>query len=162
MAGQLTESIILAAIDGFEAQKNRIEQQIAELRAMLRSRGTGDGSTAARHKRTFNPEALQRMREAQQRRWAKVRGTAPAASATGETAKPERRLTAAGRKAISQAAKKRWAMKRAAVKEAQPTAEKKPTSAQKRPARNAPAKKVAASKRTALKAARPATREVAA
>jgi hypothetical protein len=45
MGGQLTESIILAAIDGFEAQKNRIEQQIAELRAMLRGRSTGNDST---------------------------------------------------------------------------------------------------------------------
>jgi hypothetical protein len=161
MAGQLTESIILAAIDGFEAQKHRIDQQIAELRAMLRGRSTGNDATAAQHKRTFSPEALQRMREAQQRRWAKVRGTAPAASATADTAKPGRRLTAAGRRAISQAAKKRWALKRAAVKKTEPTAMKRPTPAQKGPARNVQAKKAAGRKRTALKAARPATREVA-
>jgi hypothetical protein len=144
MAGQLSESIILAAIDGFEAQKIRIDQQIAELRTMLRGRSTGNGSAAARHKRTFSPEALQRMREAQQRRWAKVRGTAPAASATGGATKPRRRLTAAGRRAISQAAKRRWALKRAAAKKAQPIAVKKPTLVQKRPASNVQAKKAAA------------------
>ena len=54
------------------------------------------------------------MREAQQRRWAKAKGD-PAAA---DTAKRERRLSAAGRKAIVEALKKRWAAMKAAAKKA--------------------------------------------
>jgi hypothetical protein len=51
------------------------------------------------------------MREAQQRRWAKVkRETAPVA----EVPKPKRKISAAGRKRIAEAQKKRWAAKKAA------------------------------------------------
>ena len=54
------------------------------------------------------------MREAQQRRWAKVRGeTAPAKTAS-KAAKPKGKLSAAGRAAIVAALKKRWAAKKAA------------------------------------------------
>ncbi len=51
------------------------------------------------------------MREAQQRRWAKVRGEA--AAAKPKPAKRKRRLSAAGRRAIAEATKKRWAAVRA-------------------------------------------------
>jgi hypothetical protein len=50
------------------------------------------------------------MREAQQRRWAKVkRETAPVA-----VPKPKRKISAAGRKRIAEAQKKRWAANKAA------------------------------------------------
>jgi hypothetical protein len=101
----LTKEIIEAAIAGFEGQKQKIDVQIAELRAMLN--GT-PGSTAqpkpGKTKREFSAAALNHMREAQQRRWAKAKGD-PAAA---ETAKPKRKLSAAGRKAIVKALKKRW------------------------------------------------------
>jgi hypothetical protein len=73
--------------------------KIAERRAML----TGTPATAPNvstkarrgRKRKFSPEALQRMREAQRRRWAKVRGeSAPKAAPD----KPKRKLSAAGPK----------------------------------------------------------------
>jgi len=61
-----------------------------------------------KEKRKFSAAALMRMRVAQQRRWAKVRGqSAPAANAARKT-KRKRKLSAAVRKAISGAAKKRW------------------------------------------------------
>lgn len=66
---KLTPQIITAAIDGYEAQKTRIDTTLAELRAML----------------------------------------------SGDTAKPEpqklkrRKMSAEGRKAISEATKNRWA-----------------------------------------------------
>jgi len=74
---KLTNQILEAAIRGFEAQKVRIDVQIAELRAMLK--GAPVSAPVRGHrggKRRFNPETLQRMREAQQRRWAKARGKA--------------------------------------------------------------------------------------
>ena len=64
----------------------------------------------------FSPEAIKRMREAQQRRWAKVRGeAAPAPITAAKATKPKRKLSAAGRKAIVAALKKRWAAKKAAA-----------------------------------------------
>src|SRR3954453_112888 len=113
MAQTLTNEIIDAAIEGFEAQKNRIDQQIAELRAM-RDGQSATPSNSTPRKRKFSPDALRRMREAQQRRWAKVRGEAePSAPATSKPRKKKRRLSEAGRKAIQEALRKRWAQKRA-------------------------------------------------
>jgi len=109
----LTKEIIEAAIAGFESQKQSIDAQIIELRAML----NGTPAVAApakqgRTKRKVSPEALERMREGRRRRWAAVRGESPQPA---KTAKPKRKLSAAGRKAIVAALKKRWAAKRAAA-----------------------------------------------
>jgi hypothetical protein len=117
---KLTNTIIQAAIDGFEAQKQRIDIQIAELRAMM----TGAPKTSSpekgqpkRRRRKLSAEAIKRMREGQKRRWAKIRGEseAPAAKTVAKKAKPKRGITAAGRKALSIAMKKRWAAKKAAA-----------------------------------------------
>jgi hypothetical protein len=128
-APKFNESIILAAIDGFESQKVRIDAQIAELKAMLPGGRTQvmDGSAPAPRKRKFSPDALRRMKEAQQRRWAKVRGESEpsSSSATPEPAKPKRKLSAAGRRAISEATKRRWALKRAESKKAESPVAKK-------------------------------------
>ncbi len=103
MPTKFTNEIITAAIEGFEAKKRRIDEQIGELRAMLSGR------------------------------------TAEPAAAPSVQPKPrrKRRLSAAGRKAISEASKQRWA----AVKAAKQTAEK------------ATSVKKAAHKRTAAEAA---------
>jgi hypothetical protein len=128
----LTKEIIEAAIDGFEAQKQRLDVQIAELRAILNGGPTSptQESMAGKTKRKLSPEALKRMREGQQRRWAKVKGELPQA----EAAKPKRKLSAAGKAAIVAALKKRWAAKKAAG-----TSEVKPAPV----AKNAPRKKAA-------------------
>ena len=130
----LTKEIIEAAIDGFEAQKQRLDVQIAELRAILNGGPTSptQESTAGKTKRKLSPEALKRMREGQQRRWAKVKGELPQAEATA--AKPKRKLSAAGKAAIVAALKKRWAAKKAAG-----TSEVKPAPV----AKKAPRKKAA-------------------
>jgi hypothetical protein len=111
---KLTNEIIEAAIEGFAAQKHKIDAQIAKLRAMLN--GTSVSSvtpTPGKTRRKFSAAALKRTREAQQRRWAKVRGeSAPVAKAAPKPKK--RKLSAAGRKAIVDALKKRWAAKNAA------------------------------------------------
>ena len=110
----LTKAIIEAAIDGFETQKQRIDAQIAELRAMLDGRPSAP-VTEPKARRKLSREALQRMREGQQRRWAKVRGesTIPSEDAT-RASKPKRKLSAVGKAAIVAALKKRWAAKKAA------------------------------------------------
>jgi hypothetical protein len=108
----LTKEIIEAAIYGFEAQKQKIDSRLAELRGLLTDAAASvPVKTNRGGKRKFSPEALKRMREAQQRRWAKVQGE-PTTEAAPQS-KPKRKLSAAGRKAISEAAKKRWAAKQA-------------------------------------------------
>jgi hypothetical protein len=114
MPPRLTSEIITAAIDGFEAQKTRIDGQIAELRALLscapvEAAATSEASTGKRKK--FSAAALQRMREAQKRRWAKVRGEseAPAPADTPKEPRAKRKISAAGKKAIAEAQRKRWA-----------------------------------------------------
>ena len=123
---KLTPEIITAAIVGFEAQKTRIDDQIAELRAMLSG---GTKPTAATtpgpptsQRRKFSAAARRRMKEAQQRRWAKIRGESePPALVKSEASKPKRKLSKAGRAAI----KARWDRVRAEAGKAAPAVAKK-------------------------------------
>jgi hypothetical protein len=107
---QLTNEIIDAAIEGFEAQKRRIDDQIAALRSM--KSGVAPRSNGRRQMSAAGREAIA---EAQRRRWAEKRGEAvPAKSA--KFRRKKRVLSAAGRAAIVAALKKRWAAKKAAAK----------------------------------------------
>jgi hypothetical protein len=141
---KLTNEIIIFAITGFESQKTRIDVQIAELRAMLDG-GTKptpaampEAPTGKRKK--FSAAARRRMKEAQQRRWAKIRGeSATPAPATPEAPKPKRRLSKAGRAAIVAALKKRWAAKKAAAVKTAPAVAKR-AAPKKAVAKKAPAK----------------------
>jgi hypothetical protein len=98
---QLTPDIIRAAINGFENQQREIDAQISELRGMLNGNGTEQSVTseaAPRGKRRkFSPDAIRRMREAQQRRWSKVRGELQPAKNVERTQKPKRKLSAEAR-----------------------------------------------------------------
>ena len=114
---KLTPEIITAAVQGFEQQKRRIDDQIDELLALLPRGSTPAAATLTRKRKKFSAAARKRMKEAQQRRWAKIRGeSAPPAPATPEPSKPKRKLSKAGRAAIVAALKKRWAAKKAGVK----------------------------------------------
>ena len=92
-------------------------------------------SSAATKKRTVSPEARQRMAEAQQKRWAKkkraVKAVAKKAAVVPAAEKPAKKapkkavpkkakggITAAARKKMSEAAKARWAAKKAAAQTA--------------------------------------------
>src|SRR5262249_11569939 len=67
-------------------------------------------------KRKFSEDALRRMREAQQRRWAKARRESESpAPAKPAAPKKKGKLSAAGRAAIVVAQKKRWAAKKAGM-----------------------------------------------
>jgi hypothetical protein len=159
MPTKLTHEIINAAIVGFEQQKLHIDTQITELRSMLEG-GSSKPTPAATperptiKRRKFSAAARRRMKEAQQLRWAKIRGKPePPAPATSGAPKAKRKLSKAGRANIVAALKKRWAAKRAAAK-AKPVVAKK-TAVKKATAKKAPvkmAKKAAPAKKTAARA----------
>ena len=75
-------------------------------------------------------------------------GEEPPVKATSEPSKPKRKLSAAGRKAIQEALRKRWAQKRAEPAKAQPAAAKKVAIGRKKGAKKA-AKRAAAKSATA-------------
>jgi hypothetical protein len=114
-------AILLAAIEGFEQQKVRIDAQIAELRAMLPGQPVGTPDAPIAKRRPMSAAARKRMSEAQRKRWA----ASTAAPVTPEPSKPKRRLSAAGKAAIVAALKKRWAAKKAAVVKSAPAVAKK-------------------------------------
>jgi len=99
---KLTAEIITAAIEGFQSQKRRIDDQIAELRFMLPG-GPAEPTAAAlgppTRKRKVSAAARKRMALAQKARWAKIRG---------ESEPPAPAIIAATRK--------RWRLQRAAAK----------------------------------------------
>jgi hypothetical protein len=120
MQQKLTPEIIIAAIAGFEAQKTHIDSQIGELQSMLEGHShpaaTPSETEAPTGKRKkFSAAARLRMMQAQQARWAKIKGESEPASqpVTAEPAKRKRRMSAAGRRNIIEATKRRWALKRA-------------------------------------------------
>ena len=94
MPQKLTTQIITAAIAGFEEQKRHIDAQISELRALLPGGPVETAATpeaAPRKRRKFSAAARRRMKEAQQRRWAKIKGESePSAPATPEPPKAKR------------------------------------------------------------------------
>jgi hypothetical protein len=119
---KLTPEIITAAIEGFEVQKKRIDAQIVELRQALRGARTEvvvTSETTPRKRRSFSTAARHRMKEAQRRRWAKIRGESEPPGLTPPEPKPKRRISEEGMKRIIAATKKRWAVKRAEAAKAQ-------------------------------------------
>jgi hypothetical protein len=80
---KLTNSILSAAILGFEEQKRRIDAQIAELRAML-SGGTAEPAatpkTTHRGRREMSAAGPKAIAEAQRQRWAARQAAPPVAS----------------------------------------------------------------------------------
>jgi hypothetical protein len=110
----LTKQIIEAAIHGFEAQKQRIDAQLAELRGMLSSASAGAAPTSQPTEGKqpgMSAAGRKAIAEAQRKRWAAVKGHSAAPKAAK---KPKRKLSAAGKAAIVAALKKRWAAKKAA------------------------------------------------
>jgi hypothetical protein len=75
------QELLSAALQGLEAQKKRIEEQISQVQAMLghrRGRPAGSANTAAApepaaRRRQLSPAARKRIAAAQKRRWAEYR-----------------------------------------------------------------------------------------
>ena len=123
MSARMNPEIIAAAIEGFESQRARLDEQISELRAMLG--GASPESAAGLHnsgRQRISAAARRRMAAGQRKRWAAAKAaSAPATAAS----KGKRRLSAAGRAAIVAALKRRWAAKRAAEQRPKPIARRK-------------------------------------
>jgi hypothetical protein len=75
------QELLSAALEGLEAQKKRIEDQIKQVQAMLGHRrgrpASNDSATAkpaaATRRRQLSPAARKRIAAAQKRRWAEYR-----------------------------------------------------------------------------------------
>lgn len=146
MPQKLTVEIINAAIAGFEQHKDRIEQQIADLRAMLptgriEAAITVNGSPRKRYR--MSAAGKRAIAEAQRKRWAALKGQPEGEAPAPAPAKRKRRLSAAGRAAIIAATKKRWALKRAAEAATAKNASTRNKAAGKKGAIKAPAAKAA-------------------
>jgi hypothetical protein len=117
MPTKLTEEVMNAAIEGFKAQKSRLDEQIAELRTLLNgasSQGAVASEPAPRRDRRMSAAARRRIAAAQRARWTKLRGESGPRPA--KVAKPKRRIGPEGLKRIIAATKKRWRLQRAAIK----------------------------------------------
>jgi hypothetical protein len=113
---KLTNEIIAAAIEGFEAQKKRIDGQISDLRSILIGGATEAAvapEDAPRKRGKFSDATKLKMKEAQQRRWARIKGESEPATPVVAPDKPKRQMSEAGRQAIAEASRKRWAAQKA-------------------------------------------------
>jgi len=121
----LTKEMIEAAIQGFETQKQHIDSQIAELRAMPSSKTNHratDSLPTRRKKSGMTSAGRKAIADAQRKRWAAIKDQSMESKAVR---KPKRKLSPAGRAAIVAAPKRRWAAKSAAGSgEARQTAKK--------------------------------------
>ena len=129
MSTKLNPEIIAAAIEGFENQRNRLDAQIGELRAMLDGGRTKSAAAEPpkRKRRRISAARRKRIAEAQRERWAATKQqSAPSLQiVTPEAPQRTRRLSAVGRKRIIEATKRRWALKRAELEKAQRASAKK-------------------------------------
>jgi len=115
MPQKLTPEILIAAIAGFEVQKDHIDSRIAEIRSILdggRTQATAPTETG-RPRKKFSAATRRKMAAAQRARYAKLKqGSEPTQAVT---AKPKRKMSASARKRIAAAQRKRWAIKKAAA-----------------------------------------------
>ena len=116
---KLTNEVAAAAIEGLTAQRKRIDDQIAELRAMIAGEPTNDDNVQAeprgRGRRRMSAAARARIAAAQRARWAAQKGESQPATPAAAP-KKKRKMSAEGRARIIAATKARWARVRAEKK----------------------------------------------
>jgi len=110
---KLTNQILDAAILGFEEQKRQIDSTISELRAMLSGGLVRRPPRLKPHHASAGDECRWPSRIARRSAKDGQRPEGGSAVSPQETAKPKRKLSAEGRRAISEATRRRWALKRA-------------------------------------------------
>lgn len=112
---KLTDDILSAALEGYEAEKKRIDAQIAEIKHILDGgRNASAAPTDTGRPRKKRSAAVRRkMALAQRARYAELKQVAKPLQAVAAK-NPKRKLSAAGRRAIIAATKKRWAAVKAA------------------------------------------------
>src|SRR6266566_2000161 len=88
MPTKLTTEVVNAAVLGFEEQKRRIDEQIAEIRQTLGGGPKTNAATpeAARPKRKVSAAARKRMAAAQRKRWAAIKAQSQPAQSEGTKA----------------------------------------------------------------------------
>jgi peptidoglycan hydrolase CwlO-like protein len=112
----LTKQIIEAAITGFESQREKLAEQIAELRAMLDGSPKAAAATSeapALKRRGMSKAGREAIAAAQRKRWAAKKKSDPTTKTAAK--KPKRKMSKEGRAAIVAAVKRRWAAKKAAA-----------------------------------------------
>ena len=145
---QIPNDILIAALAGFKLERQRIDEQIEAVEAMLggkaeRSTVAVDGSASGRKK--FSAATRKKMAAAQKARWAKLKSESqPEPPVMPEPPKPKRRISPEGMKRIIAATKARWRRQSAAKAEGG-AAEK---STPKRAAKKAAVKKTPAKRTT--------------
>ena len=89
----LNPTILQAALEGLELEKQRLEASIAEVRALLGGRSAAPTKSSQYvpaggqpKKRVFSAATRKKMAEAQRRRWAAARKGAPAKKAGAKKA----------------------------------------------------------------------------
>jgi len=91
---QISKAIIEAAIDGFERQKQRIDETIAELRAQLDGGKTGRtakvASAPTKGKRNMSAAARKRIGDTQKERWKRFHANQKAAATPAKKAAPKK------------------------------------------------------------------------
>ena len=125
------ERLLELALKGLEAERAKIDDEIAQIKSQVRGGGesgrsqAGDGGTAAQPKETrkMSAAARKKISDAMKRRNAENNKadnvSAPQVSKDGSRGRKQaraksqsvrHRLTAAGRKRLSEVARKRWVM----------------------------------------------------
>jgi hypothetical protein len=129
MPTKLNHDIIAAAIEGFEAQKARIDLQIAELKAVVSGSPIEPVAEAAakpqKRKRRLSPEGRKAIADAARKRWAAVNAAKAASASPKKAAKKKSAAKTVAKKAAVTAAPAKAAKKAAPAKKA---AVKKPAS----------------------------------
>ena|SRR5579872_3015202 len=123
MSANADNELLAAALVGYQAQLETIDQKIQELRRQIGGSETvAVASDVATPKRKMSAAGKARIVAALKKRWAAFhKGKAPKAPAK-KTTRKKRVISAAAKKRISEATKKRWvafrAQKEAAAKKA--------------------------------------------
>jgi hypothetical protein len=111
----------VAAIEGFELQKIKIDNKIAQIRQMLSEGPTETVATSEApvgKRKKFSAAARKRMAEAQKLRFARLKGeTEPPSPVAPEPPKAKRKISADGMKRIIAATKERWRRQKAEAAE---------------------------------------------
>ena len=86
----VNQELLTAALEGLELRRQRLEEQIAEVRSLLRSSGgrakesEGQGQQEAQpRKRVLSAAARKRIAAAQRKRWAAAKKAATKKAAAG-------------------------------------------------------------------------------
>ncbi len=108
-------SLLEAALIGYEQLKRNVEEKIAGIREQLGTGSATSGPAPVQNaRRPLSSAARQRIAAAQRKRWAALKGGAPAkAEAPAKAVSAKRTMSAAARKKIAAAQRKRWALVKA-------------------------------------------------